>query len=251
MPALDGYHDKQRKQYVLPDELLEISGFVHLNNQRVAAINDERGEIYFLNLENDSLTSHRFRGKGDYEELVRADSCYFVLDSKGDIIEINANTLQDTTYKFKVKGKKEFESLVWYPKRKKLVLITKDQRKKSKAGITAYSFDLQTRQFDAEPFFEISLKDIFTKMENFDAECKPSAAALSPVNGHLYIIASIGKLLLECTPDGQLLKIFKINPGHFPQPEGISFAANGDMYISNEGLDGKATILKYPYVAKH
>jgi hypothetical protein len=56
--------------------------------------------------------------------------------------------------------------------------------------------------------------------------------------------------MLECTVNGELLKIYKINPTHFPQPEGISFAANGDMYISNEGLEGKATILKYPYVAK-
>jgi hypothetical protein len=251
VPSMDGYHDKQRKQFILPDELLEISGLVHLDSHRIAGINDERGEIFFLNLDNDSITTQRFKGKGDYEELVKVDSVFFVLDSKGHLIEINSNTWQDTTHKFDVKGKKEFESLVWYRKKKKLVMITKDQRKKSAAGITAYSFDLATRQFDAEPFFEIRLKDIFTKLENFNAECKPSAAAISPVNGHLYIVASIGKLILECTAEGQLLKIFKINPGHFPQPEGISFAANGDMYISNEGLEGKATILKYPYVAKH
>jgi hypothetical protein len=250
VPSIQGYQDNQKKQFVLPGELLEISGLVHLREHEVAAINDEKGQVFFLNLDSNSIVAHRFKGKGDYEEIVKTDSNFYVLDSKGDLIEINARTFADTTYRFGIKGKVEFESLVWYKKLNKLVLITKEQRKKTRAGISAYSFDLASKEFDHKPMFEITLKDIFVKLENYNADCKPSGAAINPVNNHLYIIASIGKLLLECTVNGELLKIYKINPTHFPQPEGISFAANGDMYISNEGLEGKATILKYPYVAK-
>jgi hypothetical protein len=125
-------------------------------------------------------------------------------------------------------------------------MISKEQRKKN-AGITAYTFDLETRRFDSEPFFQISFKDVFNKLQNYNAECKPSAAAINPVNNKLYIIASVGKLMMECTQGGKLEKIYKMNPNHFPQPEGIAFAENGDMYISNEGADGKATILKFIY----
>lgn len=250
VPSIEGYQDKQKQLFVLPDELLEISGIVYLENGRIAAINDERGELFFHHLGTDSLLSYKFKGKGDYEELVKVDSSLFILDSDGDLTEIKPPFTDHTTYSFEVKGKMEFESLYWHKKRNCLVLITKDQRKKKRPGITAYSFDLATRTFDPEPFFEITLKDIFTKLQNFNADCKPSAAAINPVNGRLYVVASVGKLLLECTPDGKLMKIFKINPSHFAQPEGITFAANGDMYISNEGLEGKATILKYPYVAK-
>ena len=78
-------------------------------------------------------------------------------------------------------------------------------------------------------------------------ECKPSAAAINPINKKLYVIASVGKVLLQCSKNGKLEKIYKINPAQFPQPEGITFAANGDMYISNEGANGKATILKFAY----
>ena len=250
VPTFDGYDEKKRQTFVLNDELLEISGFVWLNNNNIAAINDEKGELFFLNLDSDSLQSFKFKGKGDYEDIVKVGDTFFILESNGDIIEIVPPYDDHTTYKFEIKGKKEFESLVWYSNLNKLVLITKDQRKKTQDGITAYSFDLRTKQFDETPFFEITLKEIFIKLSSYNAECKPSAAALHPINKKLYIVASVGKLLLECEPDGKLNKIFKINPTHFPQPEGISFAANGDMYISNEGADGKATILKYPYVGK-
>ena len=250
VPTLDGYDEKGRKTFVLHDDLLEISGFVLLDTNNIAAINDERGQLYFLNLQTDSIQSFRFKGKGDYEDLVKVGNRFYVLESNGDIVETVPPYDNHTTYKFKIKGKKEFESLVWYSDLNKLVLITKDQRKKTQDGITAYAFDLDTKQFDQIPFFEITLKDIFIKLSSYNAECKPSGAALHPINKRLYIIASIGKLLLECEPTGKLVKIFKINPTHFPQPEGINFAANGDMYISNEGADGKATVLKYPYVGK-
>jgi hypothetical protein len=109
------------------------------------------------------------------------------------------------------------------------------------------SFDLARKDYDNKPLFEISLKEVFTILTNYNMECKPSGAAINPVNQKLYIVASVGKALLQCGQDGKLEKIYKINPTHFPQPEGITFATNGDMYISNEGAAGKATILKFPY----
>jgi uncharacterized protein YjiK len=84
-------------------------------------------------------------------------------------------------------------------------------------------------------------------VKNNTAECKPSAAAIQPKTNKLYIIASVGKLLLECDINGKIEKAYRINPSQFPQPEGITFAPNGDMYISNEGLNGRATILKFPF----
>jgi uncharacterized protein YjiK len=201
--------------------------------------------LYLHDLEKDSSETYKFAGKGDYEEIVKTDSGLFVLDSKGDLHHLRPPRYETQEYKFPGKNI-EFESLVWYDKENRLVLISKDQRKK-RTDISAYSFDLRTKQFNEEPLFNISYKEIFLLLENYNADCKPSAAAISPINNKLYILASIGKVLLECTRQGKLIKIYKINPTHFPQPEGITFATNGDMYISNEGLEGKATILKFPY----
>lgn len=244
VPALSGYHPKHQL-FVLPKDLLEISGIVHLGDLRVAAINDEDGELFFINLQNNEMQKYRFKGKGDYEDVAKVDSTFYVLNSNGEIIEIPPPYIEHKTYKFDSKHM-EFESLVYYQKENKLVMITKDQRNK-KNGITAISFDLGRKDFDRDPFFNISLKEVLTFTTNYEMECKPSAAALNPVNKKLYVIASVGKVLLQCSQNGKLEKIYKINPAQFPQPEGITFAANGDMYISNEGANGKATILKFSY----
>ena len=245
VPSIPGYDDKKHEVLVLKKYLLEISGLVYLGESRFAAINDEEGELFFVNLLNDSAVKHRFKGKGDYEELVKVDSTFYVLESTGDITEVAPPFNTHKTYKFG--GKKiEFESMVYYPSTRKLVIIAKDQKKRVD-GIHAYAFDIASKTFSPSPMFSISFKEVFTVLTNYNTECKPSAAAINPVNKKLYIIASIGKVILECEQDGTLLNIYKINPTHFPQPEGITFANNGDMYISNEGAAGKATILKFPY----
>jgi len=244
VPALNGYNTKHQL-FILPKDLLEISGIVHLDNLRFAAINDEDGELFFINIQNNDFQKYRFKGKGDYEDLAKVDSTFYVLESNGEIIEIPAPYDSHNTYKFDGKHM-EFESLVYYQQENKLVMITKDQRNK-KNGITAISFDLAKKQFDPEPFFNISLREVLSFTTNYEMECKPSAAAINPINKKLYVIASVGKVLLQCSKDGKLEKIYKINPAQFPQPEGITFATNGDMYISNEGANGKATILKFSY----
>jgi hypothetical protein len=244
VPPMQSYQPKHQL-FILPKDLLEISGIVHLRDVRFAAINDEDGELFFINLEDNDMQKFRFKGKGDYEDLAKIDSTFYVLESNGNIIEIAAPYDKHNTYKFDRKHM-EFESLAYYKKENKLVMITKDQRNK-KNGITAISFDLTRKAYDPEPFFNISLKEVFTIVTNYEMECKPSAAAINPVNQKLYVIASVGKVLIQCSRNGKLEKIYKINPAQFPQPEGITFADNGDMYISNEGADGKATILKFTY----
>jgi hypothetical protein len=233
---------------VLKKKLLEISGLVYLGNDSVAAINDEKGELFFLDLNTNGSVKYKFGENGDYEELAKVGDTYYVLNSNGNIFEVSAPpNVEGTRYKFPDKDNKiEFESLVYYKNLNKLVLISKDQRNRV-ADISAYSFDLQTKQFDTTEFFSIPKKRIFQMLQSYSYDCKPSAAAIHPITGKLFIVASVGKQLLICSPDGKPEKIYKLNPAQFPQPEGISFANNGDMFISNEGLDGKATILKFPY----
>jgi hypothetical protein len=47
---------------------------------------------------------------------------------------------------------------------------------------------------------------------------------------------------------GKIEQAFHISGIMFPQPEGITFASNGDMFISNEiATEQAATLLKFRY----
>lgn len=247
-PAFSLYKEKEKTVYILPKKLLEISGHVVLGNGQFAAINDEDGEVILFDPEvaDGNLELIPFGGNADYEDIVLVDSTYYVMESNGDIHIVQPGSVKSEQVKFSRDVKVEFESLVHYPDKGKLVLITKDHRMDEEA-IYAFSFDLTSRQFDETPFFKIPMREIFTSLKDFSAECKPSAAAIHPILDKLFILASVGKVLLICSKEGRVEAAYELNPSHFQQPEGISFASNGDMYISNEGLQGKATLIRFPY----
>jgi uncharacterized protein YjiK len=246
LPAVPDYDQFKKKVLVLDKKLIEISGMFYEDKGKIAAVNDEDGKIFFINENDGSFSTMNFGSKGDYEDITKVGRFYYVLESNGNLHRIyEGNAADYAEYKFPLK-KIEFESLYYDKQVNKLILVSKDHGR-GKPGVFAFSFDLQTQSFPDTPYFFISMKQINMAVKNNTAECKPSAAAIQPVTNKLFIIASVGKLLLECDPNGKLHKAYKINPAQFPQPEGITFAPNGDMYISNEGLNGKATILKFPF----
>jgi uncharacterized protein YjiK len=117
-----------------------------------------------------------------------------------------------------------------------------------KQGIrTAYRFDLATRQFDSAPFYTIDKDAVKATLKDANAKFDPSAAALHPINKRLYILSSAGNLLVITDNRGAVMNAFPLNPDDFPQSEGIAFAPNGDMFISNEKKHGEPTLLRFPY----
>lgn len=247
VPSLPGYPTDTRQTIVLDKELLEISGMYYLPDTRIAAINDEDGKIFLVNSSTGDFTVTKFGRKRDYEDVVVIDSFYYVLESNGNIHRVPvamANTEEE--FEFPREKKIEFESLYYDPNIKQLVLVSKEQRE-TKKGIITYTFSPDSLQFSGDILYEIRRKEIHEHLKDNNAEFKPSAAAIHPVLNKLFLVASVGKAMLQCSLDGKIEGAWQLNPVQFPQPEGLTFAPNGDMFISNEGADGKATILKFPY----
>ncbi len=248
LPALPGYQEKNKELIVLDDYLLEVSGICYLPDGRMAGHNDEKGILFIFNFENAEHETIKFSDKGDYEDLVQYGDHYYILESNGDLHKVAvAPPYTAEKIKFLDLKKTEFESLYVDSVAGRLVLLTKDHRNDFR-GILAYGFDLTSQQFIPEPVYRIPIMDILSKMHDNTAECKPSGAAVHPVEKKLYVIASVGKAMLICSLEGKVEQVYQLHPTQFQQPEGITFAPNGDMYISNEGLQGKATILKFPYM---
>ncbi|RYY98913.1 MAG: hypothetical protein EOO11_06605, partial [Chitinophagaceae bacterium] len=96
-------------------------------------------------------------------------------------------------------------------------------------------------------FYTISFKEVNDRLKDGRTEFKPSAAAIHPLERRLYILSSAGHLLVVTDLRGKVQETYRLNPSFYPQAEGIAFATNGDMYISNEAKLGKATLLRIPY----
>lgn len=247
IPFIEGYNEDLSETKILPDLLDEISGIFYLPDGRIASINDELGVIYFVNfdVETDSLETIEFGKEEDYEEIVKVGESFWVMESNGDLYQVSASG-EVHKYQSKEIKKTEFEAMYFDEPNNRLVLVTKDHKEIDRA-ILAYSFDLSSNQFSSQPIYEITMPELHYQVKNSSVQFKPSAAAVHPVLNKVFIIASVGKILLRCSLEGKIEKAYKINPVKFQQPEGITFAPNGDMYISNEAAQGKATILKFPY----
>jgi uncharacterized protein YjiK len=246
--------------FEIPDEkmemgehLHEISGMAYIpGKDLILGENDEKGEIFTFDFKNrnDKIGKVKFGGKGDYEDIVYTDSAVYMLLSSGTIVQVKTKDSNVSTKEFTLnEGKNEFETLYLDADKKSLIMLCKECSHEKKNEIReAYRFDLTTNTFDPTPAYSIDIEDIKKMLGDEEALFKPSAAGISPVNGKLYIVASVGKLLVIADKNtGKPEQVFRLPPAIYNQPEGLTFAPNGDLYISNEGGEGIATVLKFVY----
>lgn len=251
----DGYNMKMADQFKLPLELDEISGLAYnASDSSIFAINDEKGWLYKIKKGVGIKTWEFFNG-ADFEDLVLIDSIFYVLQSNGNIIRLSFDAQNNTVvqqYYFDETGKSEneFEILYYDSTKNKLILICKDCESDKKKSLTTYSFDPSTGKYTGA-VFTINVSQIASAIGEEKIKFKPSAASINPQNGLLYIISAINKLLVVTDANGNFKNVYRIDPGIFKQPEGITFTPSGGMLVSNEAADvGVADILYFSYNKK-
>jgi len=244
--------------FSLPDEkfslgshLHEISGMAYIpGTNYILAENDEKGDIFTIDFKNkqDKVNKIKFGGKGDYEDIVYTDSAVYMLVSTGSIVKVPKDSTKATTeFDFEKGGKNEFETLYLDEETHSLIMLCKECSHEKDEIRVAYRFDLEKEEFSAEPAYTIHISEIQKKLGDDKAEFKPSAAGINPVTKKIFIVASVGKVLVIADKSGKVEQVFRLDPAMYNQPEGMTFAPNGDLYISNEGGEGIATILKFGY----
>ncbi len=245
--------------FLTPDEKVElgkhmheISGMAYMpGRDMILAENDEKGDIFVLDFKNknDNNGKIKFGGKADYEDIVYTDTAVYMLISTGSVLQVKTTDSSFATQEFVLnkEGANEFEAMYLDADGHSLILLCKDCAKEKNEIRVAHRFDLATHTFASEPAYTIDIADIKKILNDEEAEFKPSAAGINPVNGKLYIVASVGKLLVVADKNGKIEQVFRLDPVMYNQPEGMTFAPNGDLYISNEGGEGIATILKFVY----
>jgi uncharacterized protein YjiK len=252
LPTPAEYNLNEPEVSKLPDKLNEISGLAYYaKDSSLFAIVDEAGVLYKLFRGNKVEVQHwKFAKTGDYEDIVLVDSIFYVMKSKGDIMAFNFQTpdsIKSEEYDIPLEGENEFEILYYDKSLGKLVMICKDCEADDKSIVSSWFFDPITRSF-SQGYITLDAPSILSELKGDEKKFKPSAAAINPVTGELYIISSINKSLVIADKNGKVKKVYPLDPKVYKQPEGITFSPSGDMFISNEaGGEGLPNLLYYKY----
>jgi hypothetical protein len=237
----------------LPSYLDEISGIAYYpKDKSVFAICDDKAWLYKIFLSGSmNIEKWKIGEKGDFEDIVLVDSAFYAMQSAGRILRLqffSPDSIEIREFELPVTTKNEFEILYHDKEHNRLVMICKDCESDDSNSLTAWAFDLASQKFMPNPAFVIDVRKIESLIQEKKVKFKPSAAAIHPVDGKLYIISSINKVVVIADTKGIPEKVYKIDPALYKQPEGLTFSTEGHLIISNESANaGAANILVFKY----
>jgi uncharacterized protein YjiK len=259
-------------KYLLPDYLTEISGVSYYKNETILCVQDEKAMIYAIStVNNEKAEKHDFGKKGDFEDLTVIGRTAYVLRSDGTIFEIenfDKESRKVKEYKTPLSDKNDTEGLTYDKSSNSLLIACKGSPSAKKdnpyKGYKAiYKFGLQEMKLDKKPEYLVALNKpqdyidfdpktgsllMNTKGLRFTEEetiFQPSGLSINPLNDHIYLISSVGKVLVVLDRKGKILDLQDLDREIFQQPEGICFSPAGELFISSEGKEGKGYILRF------
>ena len=264
--------DNPDARFKMPSYLEEISGLSYYDKGKIACVQDEKANIYILNLDKEKIIDkYDFGTDADYEDIAVVDKTAYILRNNGHIYRIKDFKKKDRKvkrYNTPLKEKNDTEGIAYDPLSNTLLIACKGSPSIEKENLyegykAIYTFDLEEEELKTVPLFLIDLErlDSYTDQNVFnrlslkvakrlhliesETSFEPSGLAIHPKSGEIYIISSVGKLLIILNRSGKVLEVVELDPKLFRQPEGICFSPNGTMYISNEGQGGSGYILKF------
>jgi len=250
---------KPSKKFKMPDDLGEISGLSYGGADKFACIQDNKGIMYLFDIKKREVTyTYKFGKAKDCEDVAVVNNTAYVLQSNGHIWQIGDfdknNSFEKKNHKIKkykpllLSKENNTEGLAFDRESNSLLIACKGSQDLEKQGIylkgkkAIYRFDLSTKKLSAKPAYAIDLGHL----DNGNFEI--SGIAVHPITGNIYVITSVGKMLVVLNQEGKVIAAKQLDKKIFKQPEGICFNPDGDLFISNESKDkGKANILKFKY----
>lgn len=256
----------------LPSELREISGLEYIDENRFAAVQDEKGKIYIVRFQTGKIINTiEFADDGDYEDIALVDDEAWVLKSKGDLYRVShfmdEKTRKVKKYETDLSKRNDMEGLCYDRKNDRLLIAGKGSPYISEEGgehkKAIYAFSLADKKLSSRPEYIIDLNeikyyrkyntmtrlgiDLMASLDNAsgDVTFQPSGLAIHPVTGYIYVIGAVGDLLIVLHPSGEILAMVDLDDKLFNQPEGICFGPDAALYISNEAGDKTATMFKF------
>lgn len=232
----------------------------------IACLQDEDGTLYLYNREQQQLSATiQWGGAGDYEGLAGNSDTLYVLQSDGQIFRLADfadGTPEVSKWNTGLGPACDAEGLLLLPLEQQLLIACKSGAEGMRA---VWQFDLRSEQLRSKPYYQVAQKAIEEKLIHNDIDhfalglrklidakgesgiFAPSGIALHPKTNEFFIVSAESRLLTVLSSVGEVLYLKELPKSLFPQPESVTFTAEGDLLIGNEGKDGKATILLFTY----
>jgi uncharacterized protein YjiK len=257
------------KVYILPGSLHEISGITELDGSTIACVQDERGVVFIYDInKNQIIRQFTFGHEGDYEGIARVGKTLYIQRSDErltEIVNFNGENFTKNVYETQIPGR-DIEGLCYDRKNNRLLLIPKeisDDNPENKGKRFIYGFDLNAKKlikgpvlkldirainkFALENNIKIPMKDKKGKKQEPDINMRISEISVHPLTNKLYALAGSERLLFVFDMSGNIEFMERLDKDLFTQAEGITFMQNGDLFISNEGKNTAATIIRFNF----
>jgi hypothetical protein len=251
-----GYDFNHPVVYNMPEDLMEISGiaFAPANNTTMYAIQDEEGKIfYWKNGKPETLAHAKFAKHGDFEDVAITKIYAIVLRSDGTLFQFPLTAIATGT----ISAVKEwpglipageYESLYADNEHNELYVLCKTcVADKSSGTLSGYVLSIsEDGIIRLKSNFTINTGNLGQQKKKQKARLHPSAMTFNKKTQEWYLLSSINKKLIIADRTWKVKQAISINPSLFPQPEGITFDSDNNLYISNEaGNSSAGTVLKF------
>ncbi len=233
-------------QWELPSELLEVSGIAHLDEDRFACVQDEKGVIFIFNKATGKIERELpFADPGDFEGLTLAGATAYAVRADGMIYEIDLTNKKTTSYNTYLTVSNNVEGLCFDAANNRLLLAGKYADENFPGYKCIYAFDLKSKQLLKEPAFKINLDDplLGSSGKKKSKALMPSSIGIHPITADIFITDGPSSRLLQIDKNGNVKKMYSLGK-NFYQPEGLSFSPAGKLYISNEGKKNAGNIIE-------
>lgn len=257
--------DEVETVFFLDPILNEISGLAYNTTaHNLLAHNDEQGFFFELNIDDGSILSKKkFAKPGDYESIEFLDNSIIIAKRNGTLYKYNLLTKETEIHKTELSRRNNIEGLCYDKKASSFLLACKGQaldKSQSKKEKCIYEFDIASSTLLEEPRLIIkddelkdwvennyqatSKKDLKKKLSRVK-EFSPSGLSFTNNQEALFVISAKGSTIMIFDKNLELSSIQFLNKKTIPQPEGICFDKEDNLYISTEGQGFQGKIFKF------
>jgi uncharacterized protein YjiK len=252
-----GYDLNKPVSYIMPMVLNEISGIAFNKglHDTLYAEQDEEGKVFHFKLGDDRLQTTRFGKKGDFEDIAICRDYVIMLRSDGVLFSFpfseTHNSKAEHVKQFKgLLPAGEYEGLASIDSSGEIFVLCKhcSNEKTSKLGGGTIFKLTASGDLVNSANFELNIKEIEMITGIRKINFHPSALCKNPRTDEWYVLSSVNKMLVITDKNWKVKAVYPLNPSVFPQPEGMAFDQQQNLYISNEkNLKPSANVLAFAF----